>query len=134
MSIALQTQTQIMTPVFNKRSLGELFDFFFFLDGRINRVEFVSGLFTILLLIISTALVTNLLDEHGIIIKLLGCFFGILMIASFLSCIALAVKRMHDLNLSGKRLIIGVFFPLVLVVHFLMMCFWPGIPHENNFG
>lgn len=132
MSIALQTQTT--TPNFDKRSFGELFDFFFFLDGRINRVEFVSGLFTILLLIASTALVANLLNEHGIAIKLLGFFFSIQMIASFLSCIALAVKRMHDLNLSGKRLIIGVVLPLVLCVHFIMMCFWPGTPHENRFG
>lgn len=132
MSIALQTQTT--TDVFDKRSLGELIQFFFFLDGRINRVEFVSGLFTILLLIASTALVANLLHEQGLAIKLVGCFFSIQMIASFLSCIALAVKRMHDLNLSGKRLIIGVVLPLVLCVHFIMMCFWPGTPHVNRFG
>jgi uncharacterized membrane protein YhaH (DUF805 family) len=59
--------------------------------------------------------------------------FFIAFIASLWSNIALAVKRLHDLDKPGIAALI-LFVPVVSIVAFLLLCLFPGQPGPNRYG
>lgn len=59
--------------------------------------------------------------------------FALAFLASLWSNVALAVKRLHDLDQPGFLAAI-LFVPVVSIVAFLMLCLFPGKPGPNRFG
>jgi uncharacterized membrane protein YhaH (DUF805 family) len=64
-------------------------------------------------------------------------FWSAIFIAAFLvslwSNVALAVKRLHDLDKPGLAAVV-LFVPFVSIVAFLVLCLFPGQPGPNRYG
>ncbi|TGS22214.1 DUF805 domain-containing protein, partial [Mesorhizobium sp. M2D.F.Ca.ET.185.01.1.1] len=59
--------------------------------------------------------------------------FFLTFLASLWSNIALAVKRLHDLDKPGIAALI-LFVPVVSIVAFLVLCLFPGQAGPNRYG
>ena len=104
---------------------------FFGLSGRIDRAAyFLAGL---LLYVARFFPVYRILVAEGN--ESAQTFWGgvfLLTIGATLVChIALAVKRLHDMNLSGW---FALFFLLGDFLFYLFLCIAPGKPGPNRFG
>ena len=63
----------------------------------------------------------------------MGDVFGIVFLASLWCNVALAVKRLHDFGKPGI-LAASLFIPVISIVAFLVLCFFPGDPAPNQYG
>jgi uncharacterized membrane protein YhaH (DUF805 family) len=87
-------------------------------DGRSNRADVLSFLAGQFLGFIATSLVGG------------GPFF---LFATAVPTWALAVRRLHDANLSGKWLWLLVLWPIAMLV-LPVMLLWPGTKGPNRYG
>lgn len=103
--------------------------------GRFGRLSYLAWA---LMLGVANGIVQSLLlsffpdpaeRESAAAIALL-LFFGL---PFFLLGVIFNVRRLHDLNLSGWWLSIGL-VPLVNLLFFLALMFWPGSAGSNNHG
>tara|TARA_R110000751_G_scaffold71441_2_gene144646 strand:+ start:6293 stop:6712 length:420 start_codon:yes stop_codon:yes gene_type:complete len=107
--------------------------FFTGLSGRIGRQPFILGLlFLVALCGVIVGRLSNVSQGGG---EFLLWGFAFLAYCLFFvwACIAMAVKRLHDLNISGA-VAICLFIPAVSIVAVLVLCFWPGYRGHNDYG
>ncbi len=62
----------------------------------------------------------------------LAAFYTV-VVATLWPTIALAVKRLHDLDKPGL-LVVAMFVPIVQIVAFLLLCVVPGKAGPNRYG
>lgn len=96
---------------------------FWSLSPRLNRAKYLGLLsfwFGVLFLL------TSLLEKHYNIMALLAFLI-------FPNFIALALRRMHDLNLSGRWFII-MFIPFIGLLFSLLLFFKSGVKGTNKYG
>lgn len=106
---------------------------FFSLSGRVGRAAyFLAGL----LLAIAQAFPLYrymLVPEDSPQAQMWSMIFGIVFLASLWCNVALAVKRLHDFGKPGI-LAASLFIPVISIVAFLVLCFFPGDPAPNQYG
>ncbi len=59
--------------------------------------------------------------------------FMVVLIASLWPHVALSVKRLHDFNREGL-FAVALFIPILSIVTFFVLCFFPGDKDANRFG
>ncbi len=107
-------------------------------SGRADRPEFWWWVLAIILIQIVTAMI-----DGGLIAPMLGAesfspeagqpLSTIVALALLIPCIAVSVRRLHDLDKSGWWYLLG----LIPIVGPLVLLFWyvqPGTPGDNRFG
>jgi uncharacterized membrane protein YhaH (DUF805 family) len=95
-------------------------------DGRARRSEY----WWYVLAIVIVALILALIDNLVLGVSLLG---GIWSLATLLPSLAVAIRRLHDLDKSGWWLLLA----FVPIVGGLVLLYWfcqPGTPGDNQFG
>jgi len=106
---------------------------FFGFQGRVSRAAyFLSGL----LLAVAQAFPLyrfTLLPEDTPQAQFWALIFGIAIIASLWSNVALGVKRLHDIGRPGI-LAVALFIPVVSIAAFIALCVFPGDPGPNKYG
>jgi len=107
--------------------------FFFGLSGRIGRLPYILGN---LFFVAVTGVIINqlmIVPEDSREIDLWSLLFMLLLPTVLWTSIAMAVKRLHDINLPGP-VAICLFVPAVSLVAVLVLCFWPGTQGGNDYG
>ena len=114
-------------------SQSQLTWLFFSLSGRVGRAAyFLAGL----LLAIAQAFPLYrffLVPEGSPEAQMWATAFSVVFLASLWCNIALAVKRLHDFGKPGI-LAASLFIPVISIVAFLVLCFFPGDPAGNQYG
>ena len=101
--------------------------------GRIGRKSFwLAALLMILIQAATIAQVVSIPEESPAFV-LWGFVILAIWIASAWAAFALAVKRLHDLDLPGI-LAFGLLIPAVSIIAFLLLAFLPGSPDTNRHG
>jgi len=62
-----------------------------------------------------------------------GLVYLIVLLVSAWAGFALAFKRLHDMGYSGLLAVI-MFIPMLSLLFFFALCFWPGNHGRNKFG
>ncbi len=94
-------------------------------SGRASRTEYWSF---ILIYLILQLLISFL--PLGLIVNYV--LFG-LYVALFIPSLAIAVRRLHDIDKSGWMVLLG-FIPVVGAVVLIVLFCLPGTPQKNRFG
>ncbi|MEJ1156821.1 DUF805 domain-containing protein [Prosthecomicrobium sp. N25] len=109
-----------------------VFDYLFSYDGRIGRLSFLGG--TIVLAAVQ-GLITAAVDpvlESGSAIGIGGLVVGAIL--AFWANLCLQVKRLHDRDQSGWRLVVSV-IPLIGWIYLLVVLFLlRGSDGANRYG
>jgi len=101
--------------------------------GRIGRKSFwLAALLMILIQAVAIAQIVSIPEESPAFV-LWGFVILAIWIASAWAAFALAVKRLHDLDLPGI-LAFGLLIPAVALVAFLLLAAIPGRPEANKHG
>ena len=107
--------------------------FFFGMSGRIGRLPYILG--NLFFVAVTGLIVYRLMvvpaDSREI--NLWSLLFILLLPTLLWTSIAMAVKRLHDINLHGA-VAVCLFVPAVSLVAMLVLCFWPGTPGGNDYG
>ncbi len=106
---------------------------FFGFSGRISRVPYVLG--TLFFVALCSAVISRLmaLPEESGQFAFWSLAFVVLLPVIVWTSIALAVKRLHDINIPGP-VAICLFVPAVSVLAMLVLCLWPGNRGGNDYG
>lgn len=111
-----------------------MFKTFFSKNGRIGRFKFwISHLFVIFVMFCSIVALCSF-DEASDAESLTPLISIILFISSNFSLMMVSIKRLHDFNLTGWWLFVGLVFPPVLFVLWIMMLFRAGTHRINDYG
>ena len=98
-------------------------------SGRARRREFWT--FTLIGLIIGIALaILSAIPILGFIFSLVSWVF---LLAVFIPSLALSIRRLHDTNRSGFKLLFGL-IPIVGLVLLIIWAAKEGMPEENQYG
>jgi uncharacterized membrane protein YhaH (DUF805 family) len=106
---------------------------FFKTSGRVSRAAYFLGG---LLVAIAQALPLyrfTLVPEGTSESETWALLFMAAFLVSLWSNVALAVKRLHDLNRPGLVALV-LFVPVVSIVAFLVLCLFPGDRGPNRYG
>jgi uncharacterized membrane protein YhaH (DUF805 family) len=106
---------------------------FFKTSGRVSRAAYFLGGLLVAIIQAFPLYRFTLVPEGSAESSMWSFVFFIAFIASLWSNIALAVKRLHDLNKPGIAALI-LFVPVVSIVAFLVLCLFPGQPGPNRYG
>lgn len=106
---------------------------FFSVSGRVGRAAFFLG--GLLVAVVQAfPLYRFLLSPEGSPESVMWSMLALIaFVASLWSNIALAVKRLHDLDKPGLAALI-LFVPVISLVVFLVLCLFPGQPGPNRYG
>lgn len=106
---------------------------FFRLSGRISRVPYILGV--LFFVVLCSAIVSRLmvLPEQSGEFALWSLAFVLLIPIIVWTSIALAVKRLHDINIPGP-VSICLFVPAVSLLAMLVLSLWPGTRGSNDYG
>ncbi len=106
---------------------------FFGFTGRIRRATYVWS--AVFFVAIYTYVVVQIVQtpEDSALFGLWGLVMFAVLVVSAWAGIALSAKRLHDLGYSGLFALI-MFFPMVSILFFALLCVWPGEPVPNRFG
>ncbi|WP_181181362.1 DUF805 domain-containing protein [Mesorhizobium sp. B1-1-5] len=105
---------------------------FFKTSGRVSRAaDFLGGLLVAIIQAFPLYRFT-LVPEGSPESNMWSFVLFIAFIASLWSNIALAVKRLHDLDKPGIAALI-LFVPVVSIVAFVVLCLFPGKPGPNRY-
>jgi uncharacterized membrane protein YhaH (DUF805 family) len=106
---------------------------FFKISGRVSRAAYFLGGLLVAIIQAFPLYRFTLVPEGSAESNMWSFIFFIAFIASLWSNIALAVKRLHDLDKPGIAALI-LFVPVVSIVAFLVLCLFPGQPGSNRYG
>ncbi|OBQ60460.1 hypothetical protein A9K72_23735 [Mesorhizobium loti] len=106
---------------------------FFKISGRVSRAAYFLGGLLVAIIQAFPLYRFTLVPEGSAESNMWSFIFFIAFIASLWSNIALAVKRLHDLDKPGIAALI-LFVPVVSIVAFLLLCLFPGQPGPNRYG
>ncbi|MCR9137321.1 MAG: DUF805 domain-containing protein [Alphaproteobacteria bacterium] len=106
---------------------------FFGLSGRISRGPYVLGM--LFFMALSSAVFSRLmvLPEESGQFAMWSLAFVLLIPVIIWTTIALAVKRLHDINIPGP-VSICLFVPAVSLLAMLVLALWPGTRGGNDYG
>jgi len=97
--------------------------------GRASRKEF--WMFVFLNLIIG--IVFFILTRIPILRVIFWIVLVLFVLAVLIPSIALGIRRLHDINMSGMFLLLCL-IPFVNVIAVFMLCVIEGNPNENQYG
>ena len=106
---------------------------FFKTSGRVSRAAYFLGGSLVAIIQAFPLYRFTLVPEGSAESNMWSFIFFVAFIASLWSNIALAVKRLHDLDKPGIAALI-LFVPVVSIVAFLVLCLFPGQPGPNRYG
>ena len=106
---------------------------FFKISGRVSRAAYFLGGLLVAIIQAFPLYRFTLVPEGSAESNMWSFIFFIAFIASLWSNIALAVKRLHDLDKPGIAALI-LFVPVVSIIAFLVLCLFPGQPGPNRYG
>lgn len=112
---------------------SQLIWLFFRFNGRVSRAAyFLAGL---LLAVVQGFLLYRFVqvEQGSPASQLWASAFWVAVAVSVWSNMALGVKRLHDLNRPGV-LALSLFVPVISIIAFLVLCFFPGVPGPNQYG
>lgn len=103
------------------------------LSGRISRVPYILGM--LFFVALCSAIISRLmvLPEQSGQFALWSLAFVLLIPIMIWTTIALAVKRLHDINIPGP-VSICLFVPAVSLLAMLVLALWPGTRGGNDYG
>lgn len=108
---------------------------FFSVSGRVSRAAyFLAGL--LLAIIPAFFLYRFMLVAEGASEgqgQIWALAFWAAFLVSIWSNVALGVKRLHDFGQPGI-FAVSLFIPVVSIVAFIVLCFFPGEPGPNKYG
>lgn len=106
---------------------------FFSVSGRVSRAPFFLG-GMLAAVVQAFPLYRFMLSPEGSSESMIWSMLTLIaFIASLWSNVALAVKRLHDLDKPGLAAIV-LFVPVISIVAFLVLCLFPGQPGPNRYG
>ena len=101
-------------------------------SGRANRREYCAFIivFQISLIIWEVLFIFSTLhgDKAHFLLLLLGV---VVFVVHIIPCLALVVRRLHDLDTSGWWLLLGYLFNIIF---FIFLGFMKGSPKKNDYG
>ena len=117
---------------------------YFNFSGRARRSEYNYFLLFNILIAIGFSIIATLLastaDNIFAALTSLGWLMavqGIVSLLLFIPSIALAVRRLHDINRTGWMLLVMVFFSFLIIPYFVLL-YWvilkEGDSGPNNYG
>ncbi len=117
---------------------------YFNFSGRARRSEYNYFLLFNILIAIGFSIIATLLastaDNIFAALTSLGWLMavqGIVYLLLFIPSIALAVRRLHDINRTGWMLLVMVFFSFLIIPYFVLL-YWvilkEGDSGPNNYG
>jgi uncharacterized membrane protein YhaH (DUF805 family) len=108
---------------------------FFSVSGRVSRAAyFLAGL--LLAIVPAFFLYRFMLVADGTTEgqgQIWALAFWVAFLVSIWSNVALGVKRLHDFGQPGI-FAVSLFIPVVSIVAFIVLCFFPGNPGPNKYG
>ena len=106
---------------------------FFSLKGRIARKSYILSVLFLLLpqIVVVVQMVQNSTNEAALVFWFLS--WVVIGIATLWSLIALAVKRLHDLSVTGWLALIIV-FPTINWIFLVALAFIPSKQETNEWG
>lgn len=111
-------------------------------EGRACRMEYFSFNFINYLIGILAGILVGCLSIKGFstqsldIVKYISAIYIIVVVfglITFIPSLALSVRRLHDVNLSGWVLL-TIFLPFINLILLLMLLFAPSNDGRNNYG
>lgn len=102
-------------------------------SGRIGRLPYLLGVLFLIAVSGGTVSRISTLPEDSVWLSPWLLFLLVWTVVSIWSTVALAVKRLHDINLPGP-VAICLFVPAVSVIALLVLCAWPGSIGPNDYG
>jgi uncharacterized membrane protein YhaH (DUF805 family) len=112
---------------------SDLIWLFFKISGRVSRAAYFLGGLLVAIIQAFPLYRFTLVAEGSPESNMWSFVFFIAFIASLWSNIALAVKRLHDLDKPGVAALV-LFVPVVSIVAFVVLCLFPGQPGPNRYG
>ncbi|MGS1095233.1 DUF805 domain-containing protein [Aquamicrobium terrae] len=106
---------------------------FFSVSGRVSRAAYFLGGMLVAVVQAFPLYRFTLAPEGSPESMMWSTLFMVAFLASLWSNVALAVKRLHDLDKTGFIAVI-LFVPVVSIVAFLVLCLFPGQPGPNRYG
>ncbi|MET3792042.1 uncharacterized membrane protein YhaH (DUF805 family) [Aquamicrobium terrae] len=106
---------------------------FFSVSGRVSRAAYFLGGMLVAVVQAFPLYRFTLAPEGSPESMMWSTLFMVAFLASLWSNVALAVKRLHDLDKTGLIAVI-LFVPVVSIVAFLVLCLFPGQPGPNRYG
>ncbi|ODT56584.1 MAG: hypothetical protein ABS59_00460 [Methylobacterium sp. SCN 67-24] len=111
----------------------DLFWLFFKFSGRVNRAAYVLG-FLFMLMVVSFPLYQFMrVHPDSSAAQMWSLLFGLTFLTFLWAHVAFSVKRLHDFDKPGL-FAIALFIPVVSIIAFVALCFYPGTPGPNQFG
>ena len=106
---------------------------FFSISGRVSRAAYFLGGMLVAVIQAFPLYRFTLAPEGSPESMMWSTLFMAAFLASLWSNVALAVKRLHDLDKPGIIAAI-LFVPVVSIAAFLVLCLFPGKPGPNRYG
>lgn len=112
---------------------SQLIWLFFSISGRVNRAAYFLGGLMLLVIQLFPLYRFTLVPEESPQGQSWALIFGLIVLVSVWSNIALTVKRLHDVDRPGI-LALTLFIPVVSIAVFVWLCLYPGDAGPNKFG
>ena len=109
-----------------------LFDKFFVFKGRSSRKEYIIKLLLTVIVFLIWGYTVDSVSSIGIFYSVYLCSLLFFMIIMFLQYFSLAVRRFHDINISGWHVLL-TFAPFGQLV-ILWLMFKKGTSGTNKYG
>ncbi len=107
--------------------------FFFRIKGRVSRQTFFLGGLLLAVFQAFPLYRFSLVPQDSSQAQAWASVFFLVGIATLWSNVALGVKRLHDIDKPGLAAI-SLFVPIVQLIAFLVLCFFPGTRGPNTYG
>ena len=112
---------------------SQLIWLFFRTSGRVSRTAYFLGGLLVAIVQAFPLYRFTLVAEGSAESEIWSILFLVAFLASLWSNIALAVKRLHDLDKPGMAAIM-LFVPVVSFVALFVLCLFPGSQGPNRYG
>jgi len=106
---------------------------FFKFSGRASRAAYFLAAMLLAVVQAFPLYRFTLVPENSAAAQGWALIFGVALLASLWSNMALVVKRLHDLGRPGI-IALSLFVPVVSIVAFLALCLMPGQAGPNQYG
>jgi uncharacterized membrane protein YhaH (DUF805 family) len=95
-------------------------------SGRAHRTEFWMFTLVNIIIVVVLSVIEGLLGSPGIVCLIYN-------LAVLIPCIAVTVRRLHDIDRSGWWILISL-IPLIGAIVLLVFAVQDSKPHENQYG
>lgn len=106
---------------------------FFGISGRVSRAAYFLGGLLLVVIQLFPLYRFTLVPEASPQGQSWALVFGLVVLVSIWSNIALTIKRLHDVDRPGIYAL-TLFIPVISILVFIALCFYPGDPGPNKYG